>query len=212
MNILTDSLPLCVEIDGKEALINWGFQTSIRFSMLIEDSEKDKEEKLLEGLKLYYPQFKKIRNVGAAVDRMLWFYNCGKDYDDDARSARRQGSNRVSTEKAFSYDVDAEKIYAAFYEQYGMDLNKITLHWWKFRALFECLSEKTQIGKIMSYRTMDLSGLDKEEAAYYRKMRKMYKLPENITTEEQKKLAALNDVLKNGGDISALIGGDDEEN
>lgn len=212
MNILTDKLPHSVAIGKTEVPVNWDFRTSIKFTLIIEDSDKSKEDKLLEGLRLYYPRYERLTDIGEAVNKMLWFYNCGKEDDeDDIRSARHGGNNNVSPEKAFSYDVDSDLIYAAFYEQYGIDLQTASLHWWQFRALFLCISEKTHVGKIMGYRTVDLSGLDKEQAAYYRKMRRMYRLPGNISAVEKKQLAALNEALKNGGDISALIGGDDEK-
>lgn len=212
MNILTDKLPHGVAIGKTEVPINWDFRASIKFTLIIEDSDKSKEDKLLEGLRIYYPRYERLTDIGEAVNKMLWFYNCGKEDDeDDIRSARRRGNNNVSPEKAFSYDIDADLIYAAFYEQYGIDLQTASLHWWQFRAFFLCISDKTHIGKIMGYRTVDLSGLDKEQAAYYRKMRRMYRLPGNISTDEKKQLAALNEALKSGGDISALIGGDDEK-
>lgn len=78
-------------------------------------------------------------------------------------------------------------IYSAFIETYQMDLQEIDyLHWWKFKAMFNSLNKDTKIVEIMGYRAIDLSKIkDKEEKARYRKLKKIYKLPD-MRTEAQK--------------------------
>ena len=45
-----------------------------------------------------------------------------------------------------------------FLEQYGIDLTQEhDLHWWRFKAMFDSLSEKTQFVKIMGYRSMTIT-------------------------------------------------------
>lgn len=207
MNILTDLLPHNVEIDGKEVPINWGFRTSVKFAIIIEDADLKEEEKLLKGLELYYPTRERdIFNIKEAINKMLWFFNCGEvDEDDEYISKQIRASNKNSDKKAFSYKYDSDLIYPAFWEQYGIDLAEANIHWWKFRSLFSCLNDNLQISKIMNYRTADLSEMDKEQASFYRKMRKIYELPTNISTDEKKRLQALNKALSEGKDITGLI-------
>ena len=71
--------------------------------------------------------------------------------------------------------------------QYKIDLNSIKyLHWWKFKALFKSLNEKTQFVKIMGYRAMNLSKIkDKEMKSNYKRMQKLYALPDMRTEEEK---------------------------
>lgn len=60
------------------------------------------------------------------------------------------------------------------------------LHWWEFRALFQGLKDDNKIVKIMGYRGIDLSKIkDKEEKARYKKLKKIYALPD-MRTEQQK--------------------------
>ena len=60
------------------------------------------------------------------------------------------------------------------------------LHWWKFKALFQGLKEDNKIVQIMGYRGMDLSKIkDKEERKHYKRLKKLYALPD-MRTEEQK--------------------------
>ena len=86
----------------------------------------------------------------------------------------------------YSYEFDAEYIYSSFMEQYKIDLNTSHMHWWKFKALFEGLNENTQIVKIMGYRAIDLGKIkDKEEKTRYKKLKKLYALPDMRTQEEK---------------------------
>ena len=89
---------------------------------------------------------------------------------------------------AFSFSQDAPYIYAAFKEQYGIDLlSQEKLHWWKFLALFESLGEETKMAKIMYYRTVSTSGMSKDRRAFINEMKKAYKLDggKKLTLEER---------------------------
>ncbi len=184
MNILTNKLPVEVNIDGVLYKINSDYRTSIIFSKLIEDNEIT-EELILKILKLYYPVIPE--NIEQAIDKINWFYECGKSKDDD--SNKSTGSYK----KVFDYDEDARHIYSAFLSQYRVDLQEIEyLHWWKFKALFEALDDNNEIIKIMQYRSMDLSKIkDKEQRNFYKKMQDTYKLKEKISEED---IQALNDI------------------
>ena len=89
----------------------------------------------------------------------------------------------------YSFEHDAEYIYAAFLDQYGIDLQDIEhLHWWKFRALFKGLKEDTLISKIMGYRSIEITNnMSDSEKKYYRKMKQIYALPDNRTQEEKER-------------------------
>jgi len=71
-------------------------------------------------------------------------------------------------------------------EQYKIDLNYTNMHWWKFKALFQGLSDNTLMVKIMGYRSIDLGKIkDKEEKARYKKLKKIYALPDMRTVEQK---------------------------
>ena len=98
-----------------------------------------------------------------------------------------QNATKGNYKQIYSYEFDAEYIYSAFMEQYKIDLNSIPyLHWWKFKALFNSLNEEVLFSKIMSYRAIDLSKIkDKDMKKYYKKMKKLYVLPD-LRSEEEK--------------------------
>lgn len=63
-----------------------------------------------------------------------------------------------SNQRLIDFDLDGEYIFASFYQDYGIDLEKEQgcLHWKKFIALFQGLSDKTKIKEIMRIRGMDI--------------------------------------------------------
>lgn len=197
-NILLDILPETVDIDGIEYRINSDFRISILFELLMQDDELGKRQKLVQGLQLYYPEIP--HNVTMAVDKMIWFYRCGKETESGGHGS---GSGRAK--QIYSFEHDDDYIYAAFLEQYGIDLQDIEeLHWWKFRALFRGLSEDTEFVKIMGYRSVKItSKMSKEQREFYKKMQSIHALP--ITDAERKADELLTEALLNGGDITGLV-------
>lgn len=197
-NIILDVLPETVDIDGAEYRINSDFRISILFELLMQDDEVGKRQKLIQGLKLYYPEIP--HNVTMAVDKMIWFYRCGKE---TKRGGHGSGSGRAKP--IYSFEHDDDYIYAAFLEQYGIDLQDIEeLHWWKFRALFRGLSEDTEFVKIMGYRSVKInSKMSKEQREFYKKMQSIHALP--ITDAEREADELLTEALLNGGDITGLV-------
>ncbi|EPY2279512.1 bacteriophage Gp15 family protein [Clostridium sporogenes] len=198
MNMLIDLVPTTVEIEGGEYEINSNFRVSILFELLMQDNSISEEDKIMQALQLYYPVIP--TNINMAVDKMLWFYRCGKDMIPSKGIGKGKGVTQI-----YSFEYDDDYIYSAFLDQYGVDLQDIEyLHWWKFKAMFKALKEDNEIVKIMGYRSMDLSKIkDKEEKNYYRKMQELYKIP--IAKDEKDKLEEINNILLNGGDVSKVL-------
>lgn len=208
MNILVDLIPNSVEVNGIEYEINTNFRTSILFEMMMQDNELDDDLKVGLTLEQYYLTNDiddelirhLINNKNEAIEKILWFYRCGKD------TKKYNGGNGKSV-KIYDYDCDDEYIYSAFLDQYGIDLQEVEyLHWWKFKAMFNSLKEDNQIIKIMGYRGMDLSKIkDKEQKAHYKKMQKLYEIPKGKT--EIDKNSDINKALMSGNidEINKLV-------
>ena len=198
MNILVDLVPTTVNIDNKEYEINSDFRISILFELLMQDSSIEEEDKIFMALNLYYATIPE--NIKEAIEQMLWFYRCGKDI-----KSSKGNSTSKSVTQIYSFEHDDDYIYAAFMDQYGIDLQDTNyLHWWKFKAMFKSLKGDNEIVKIMGYRSMELSKIkDKEQKAYYKKMQELYKIP--ISKDEESKLKEIEEALLNGGDLSKLL-------
>ena len=198
MNILIDLLPESVNIDGNDYEVNSDFRTSILFELLMQDNSIGEENKIYMALELYYPIIPS--NINEAINQTLWFYKCGKDITKSKGNGKGKSVTQI-----YSFEHDDDYIYAAFMDQYSIDLQDIDyLHWWKFKAMFKGLKEDNEIVKIIGYRSMELSKIkDKEQKAYYKKMQELYKIP--ISKDEENKLKEIEEVLLKGGNLSGLI-------
>lgn len=198
--MIIDVLPNEVSIDGIEYAINSGFRYSMIFEMMMQETEIDDNQKIMQALELYYPIIPE--NINAAVEKLLWFYRCGKDIEEIKGSGKGKSINQI-----YSYDFDSEYIFSAFLDQYNVDLQDVeNLHWFKFKAMFKALKEDNEIVKIMGYRSMDLSKItDKEQKTHYKEMQKLYKIPSIICKDEKEKLSSIENALLNGGDLSKVL-------
>lgn len=176
MNILTDRLPDAVTVDGSQYPIHTDFRTWIIFEGLISDNTAPMMERMLAMIELCYIEHPEPSIE--AVMALLGFYM------GDRRQGQGDGVNKAGKPN-YSFEHDAEYIYAAFQTQYHIDLQKADLHWYQFKALFAAISDDTMFGKILSYRGMDLSKIkDKEQKSFYRRMKALYRLPDNRTPEQ----------------------------
>lgn len=175
MNLLLDKLPK--EYDGIK--INTDFRTFILFELLMQDNELSDNEKAMTAFSLFFDEEVDIEK---GIECILWFYRCGKEENKNTKNTTEKNNKQI-----YSFEFDDEYIYSAFLQQYNIDLNSIKyLHWWKFKALLQGLSDDTQFVKIMSYRAIDLGKIkDKEERKRYKELQKLYALPD-MRTEEQK--------------------------
>ena len=198
MNILVDLVPTTVNIDDKEYEINSDFRTSILFELLMQDGTIEEDDKILMALQLYYPDIPE--SIKEAIEQMLWFYRGGKDVSSSKGNSKGKGVTQI-----YNFEYDDDYIYAAFMDQYNIDLQDIEyLHWWKFKAMFKALKDDNMIVKIMGYRSMDLSKVkDKEQKAYYKRMQKLYEIP--ISKDEQNKLDDITIALLSGEDLSKVL-------
>lgn len=198
MNLLLDSLPHSIYINGKEYPIRWDHRTAILYEMMMLDEEVPAEEKPLFALRLFYPVVPD--DWQEALEGIQWFYRCGEE-----EWGTKKKRNRATTQdKVYSFQYDAPYIYSAFLGQYHIDLSEINgLHWWKFKSLFQGLNEDSAISKIMGYRAIDLESVGKEQKEFYRKMKEQYKIP--LSKNEQEKQDAIEVALMGDGDLSGLL-------
>ena len=187
MNILLDDLPTSFKIKGKRYDFNYDFRTSILFCLLMQDVDLTEEEKILQGLQLYYPKIP--NNKEEAYKNILFFYSRGKE--DNSETKVKQGKRifKRNNNRAYDFEADSDLIFSAFMTQYNINLNRENLHWWEFIALFNSLKDDTEIVKIMNYRTIDINSIeDKKERKMYKQLQDYYALENKISKEEQELL------------------------
>lgn len=212
INMLLDDLPESVEIQGIIYPVNWGYRAMILIEIAMFDTRREEEQKVLDALNIFY-----LNNIPpdipAALDKLLWFYRCGKK--EKKEETKKGAPGKKQTKRSYCFEQDAPYIYAAFLTQYSIDLNATKsndLHWWKFHAMFEALDENLKLCKIMYYRVASLNGLSSEKRKFLNEMKKLYALDDSDQTVDSRvKLARRNEKMKMYVRKRALEGyGDDE--
>lgn len=185
MSILTEKLPDYIEVNNKKYPINSDFRHWIKVTGIVFGNDSE---------------FKKLANVfcevfselpdapaGEILSAVMSFYSPPQKINAT--------ENNKAGKRQYDFDYDAELIYSAFLQQYGIDLSCVKMHWWQFKALFDGLNDSTQFIKVVGYRSIKLSDIkDKEQKKYYRKMKQLYKLPDTRTQEEKEQ--AMNDMFE----------------
>jgi hypothetical protein len=130
--------PSSVWVDGIEYPIKTDFYLWINFGQLIEGR---KTIALDEVNFLYQWEIPGDREAG--------FRELTKFYEN--RQPLPRPSGKADGVVSYDYKLDSEYIYAAFMQQYGIDLTTANLHWFDFSALFNGLVN-TKLNDIISAR------------------------------------------------------------
>ena len=168
MNILTDTLPESVVIGGKDFAIRTDFRACLKTIMAFEDNELTPQEKasiLLSNLYIDLPS-----DTEQAMQQANLFLNGGKE------SESNDNDYQV---RVYSFSKDASFIFAAFRQTHGIDLQKVSLHWWEFLSLFMDLGSETTFCQLTSLRKRLKTGkATKEERQAAREMGELIDVPE----------------------------------
>lgn len=171
-NFLLDEFPTWIMIGGKRHDINTSYRTILNIIRTSEDELFGPEEKIAINIDLFYKDIPKDLNV--AYQEMLEFISM---YEEQSETHRPK-------EKVFDYEIDADRIHAAFYQQYKIDLLDSDMHWFRFLKLLSNLSDTPSLLNIMHIRSMKVEdSMSATEKARIRKLKKEYAL--NDGTEQQ---------------------------
>lgn len=179
-NLFTQHPPSAVSLGGLLYQFNSSFRAVIQFEQVMQDKDLRAEDRIYIVLKLFFgEQYLEPSLYQDAIKYILWFYRGGDNEEDTGKTGSRK------TKAIYSFIHDDGLIYAAFLEQYGIDLVNEDLHWFQFRALFLSLSEKTKMAEVMRIRAINISQVPKEERKRYAKLKRLYVLPDMRTNDEK---------------------------
>ncbi len=169
--------------DGTEYPIHSDFREWIRFESLLANADVPESLKFFIALRLIFAD-NVPDDFHAAHEFVSWFYRGGKELPANGGSDISLTSRRV-----YDYEYDSEYIFAAFLEQYRIDLCDISyLHWWKFIALFKGLHD-CKMTDIIGYRGAEITDdMPKSRQAFLMDMQEMFELPVSLT--EQRRIEA----------------------
>ncbi len=122
--------PRTVLIKGKEVPIHWDAITAFRFMEYVDSSQEEDTVFLRKVLEIWYPEIPE--DTDEALTAAIRFYCGGMDPKDGYYTP------------AMNPQECKEGIYFGFLKQYGIDLNRDTIHWWVFRRLLESLNGRRE--------------------------------------------------------------------
>ena len=166
MNVLVDRPPNVVVINGHRYQIETDYRAAVAFEIMADKGE----ENLYNLMEPFYPNC--FPGTEEAVEAALWFYRCGEDIPKEKpkKSAR-----------SYSFEVDAETIFADFWHYYNIDLSSEGLHWWTFRTLLAGLPDDSGYKQRAYYRTCDLKGMPKAEQERIKRIRSLIAIKKENT-------------------------------
>ena len=183
MNLFYEDYPTVLKVKNEFIPIITDFREYIKLLDMLNDEEVNGYEKML-FLQQYF--LKEPKNMDEAISRLTDFVSMKELNDVHTEESGEGEDTKVEEPKPlFSFALDYPYILAGFWQDYGIDISEIKyLHWWKFRQLFDGLSEKTEIKQRIMYRSIDLSTIkDKDERKRIEKIQRSIKLPESELTE-----------------------------
>lgn len=166
-------LPQAIKVGGSFYEIHTDFKYLLRFRELL----SDKNTPLMAFDFMYINEIPLGRLEG--ITAIYEFMNPPRELP---RSTGEESGDIV-----LDYDKDASYIYAAFLEQYGIDLIETNLHWYKFLALLHGLHD-TELNRIISARLWKPSGKTSEYEKYQQKQYEAWRLPQPEDTEPDEAL------------------------
>lgn len=192
MSLLLNKLDNKVILDGKEVYIDLDFRNFIRLELMSQDPSIDDFTRITVTLNNFYGTTNIIEYKKAIRIILDYYTSDGSglyEVEEEDKQKQETGSSDSPDKPILDFDYDVGLIYAAFMEQYNIDLIDIDfLHWWKFKALLLGLNENTKLSKVMYYRSVEIdSKMDKEQKKFLREMKKLYALPDRRTDKEKEK-------------------------
>lgn len=164
-------LPESVEVEGGLYYIQTSFKYWLRFLGLLEDKDTPPED-----FDFMYKD-KKPNNRLGGLFALMQFCNPPQILPRVQKSE--------AAEKVIDYTIDADYIYAAFLEQYGINLVTSKMHWYKFQALFRGLHD-TKLNEIIGYRLYENTGGKRDSyTRHMEELRRAWELPLEADEEDE---------------------------
>ena len=161
-------LPESVEVEGSLYYIQTSFKYWFRFLELLENKKTHPND---------FDFMYKSSKPNNSQDGLLALIQFCSPPELLPRFQKNEAGRKV-----VDYIIDADYIYAAFLEQYNIDLILSDMHWYKFQALFKGLHE-TKLNEIISYRLYEhTSGKKDSYVRHMEKLRTAWELP--ISSDE----------------------------
>lgn len=184
MNLFYEEYPKVLEVHGEFYPIITDFREYIRLLDMLKCKELNEIQRIM-ILGEYF--LTDISIDQEAIHALTGFVTMDLKEKENNSDSEEEGEWQEETEKKnlFSYEIDYPYILSGFLRDYGIDLETVEyLHWWKFRMLFNGLSDDTEIKQRIMYRGINLSDIkDRDERKRILKIQRSIQLPAEELTD-----------------------------
>ncbi len=152
MNMLTEPIIPFVQYGGRKYGTVCSFDNVLEVQRMYRDERLDRAEKASVALSMLTRDVFRVWLLNPVEKAGL----LDRIYKEQIELPKRHPAGRQ--ERILDFSRDSQYIYASFMQEYGIDLieQQGKLHWKKFAALFQGLSEKTKIREVMRIRGMEI--------------------------------------------------------
>lgn len=191
---LTEPIIDELEYNGGILVLDMSFDNVLRLYELLNDDYASNEAKVVYGLRLLVDNYDFIEDEDMLMKYELFKFIMekfvGDSIEEKQEESPEKGKGKQSesdnvSKKSFDFEVDAERIFASFMMDYKIDLIHLQgkLHWKKFIALFNGLSDDSPFKKVVNIREMKVPAPNKyntDERAEIIRLKERYKLDNDI--------------------------------
>lgn len=170
MNPMLDGYPS--EYNGY--LIRTDYRIGIQICQCLADTDLNPYEQTAIALNLLYGNGVPVE-PDIAYAGLAWFLHGGKENQETSSDE----------EECFDFDIDSGRIITGFRRAYGVDIDKIDMHWFRFLAMIGDLGE-CAFTNVIDYRTKKITAdMPAETRKTYSELKRRYALKPTYTDEEQ---------------------------
>lgn len=188
INVLLDPLPESWEsADGTVYELDTDFRIGIQICLIQEDPDMTDLEKSAVACQLLFKS--SMPTEKKDIEACMKFFMGGWSHD---KASSHKEKNRL-----MDFDIDQWRIYAAFLQQYRIDLSDedLKMHWWKFMGLLSALNECSYTRVVEIRRKEIKPKMDKDAKKALREAKTVYTLEKQLTYEEREFASDMDDLL-----------------
>ncbi|MGE9994816.1 Gp15 family bacteriophage protein [Peptoniphilaceae bacterium SGI.137] len=168
-----------IDIDGVVFDIDASFDVILRLLQLLKDERFSPGERVLIGLEMLISDTLagySLKDKNEILKSILSEYV--RVEEEITVDVLGNPMPKEKEEMFFSFDQDAELIYAAFMQTYGIDLIDMQgkLSWTRFQALLNGLPENTRFSQVVAIRKWNPGDDNKSKAQVMRELKEAYRL------------------------------------
>ncbi len=169
--------PEYIKVKNKKYKINTDFKLVLKCDEIFRDNSICNYEKTLAIIYILLGEeaLNDFENHEKIVKLLTKYMTCGKEQDDIIEYE----------EPSMDFRQDMGRIKTSFISDYGIDLDKTEMHWWKFHDALEGLTDNSILSRVRAIREEPLASKKGKERQKWEKLKKQVELKHEKTQREK---------------------------